>query len=221
MTEREFQIGFEKQLIQILPQYEAEQKLTSNTIFFYINKAKDFYIRDLYRQFQRNQELSDKLRTLVKTKEYTNADFTISNNSYSTEYPEDYVFALGEKVQIEVKSEYNNCPNLISNSSDVIEATIETVDKMLENSLSEYHLKYNQAKPIRVFTDNKIVLYTDGKYTISNYWLTYLILAKELGNNLEEEYIDLPKSTHKEIIDIAVNMYIQQKTLTAQERSND
>lgn len=219
MTEREFQIGFERQLIQTLPQYEVDLKLTSDTIFFYINKAKDYYIRDLYRSFQQNQELSDKLRTLVKTKVYTSTDFNVSGNEYSAEYPTDYVFAVGEKVLIQITD--NQCDNLITKSCDVLEATIETVDKILENSLSEYHLKYNQAKPVRVYTDNKIVLYTDGKYSIKNYWLTYLILAKELGDNLDNEYTDLPESTHKEIIDIAVNMFIQQKALTAQKESKD
>lgn len=219
MTEREFQIGFERQLIQTLPQYEVDLKLTSDTIFFYINKAKDYYIRDLYRSFQQNQELSDKLRTLVKTKTYTSTDFTVSGNEYSADYPTDYVFAVGEKVLIQITD--NQCDNLITKSCDVLEATIETVDKILENSLSEYHLKYNQAKPVRVYTDNKIVLYTDGKYSIKNYWLTYLIPAKELGDNLDNEYTDLPESTHKEIIDIAVNMFIQQKALTAQRESKD
>ena len=219
MTEREFQIGFERQLIQTLPQYEVDLKLTSDTIFFYINKAKDYYIRDLYRSFQQNQELSDKLRTLVKTKVYTSTDFDVSGNEYSADYPTDYVFAVGEKVLIQITD--NQCDNLITKSCDVLEATIETVDKILENSLSEYHLKYNQAKPVRVYTDNKIVLYTDGKYSIKNYWLTYLIPAKELGDNLDNEYTDLPESTHKEIIDIAVNMFIQQKALTAQKESKD
>lgn len=219
MTEREFQIGFERQLIQTLPQYEVDLKLTSDTIFFYINKAKDYYIRDLYRSFQQNQELSDKLRTLVKTKVYTSTDFQVSGNEYSADYPTDYVFAVGEKVLIQITD--NQCDNLITKSCDVLEATIETVDKILENSLSEYHLKYNQAKPVRVYTDNKIVLYTDGKYSIKNYWLTYLIPAKELGDNLDNEYTDLPESTHKEIIDIAVNMFIQQKALTAQRESKD
>jgi hypothetical protein len=34
--------------------------------------------------------------------------------------------------------------------SDTIEGTIETVDRIKENSLSEYHLKYTKAKPIKL-----------------------------------------------------------------------
>lgn len=217
MTEREFQIAFERQLNQIIPSTSLVDKLDSDTIFFYINKAKDYYIRDLYRQFQLNQELSDKLRTLVKTQHFSDTDFTQDGNKWSTDYPEDYVFALGEKVHIEIID--NECENLIVRSNDVIEATIESVDKILENSLSEYHLRYNQAKPVRVYTDNKIILYTDGKYNISWYELTYLKPALDLGNHLLEEYTDLPESTHKEIIDVAVQMYIQHKALLTSSNS--
>lgn len=45
MTEREAQIRFERQLENILPQYQNGFKLNSDTIFFYINKAKEEYIK--------------------------------------------------------------------------------------------------------------------------------------------------------------------------------
>ena len=219
MTEREFQIGFERQIIQVLPQLEVSGKLSSDTIFFYLNKAKDYYIRDLYRQFQQNQELSDKLRTLVKTQSYTSDEFIVKGNEWYVEYPEDYMFALGERVKIEITN--NQCDNLIVKSTDVLEATIESVDRILENSLSEHHLKYNQAKPVRVYSNNVIVLITDGNYGIEQYDLTYLSKSSDIGKNMRGEYTDLPDSTHKEIIDVAVQMYIQQKALATQGNQNE
>jgi hypothetical protein len=54
------------------------------------------------------------------------------------------------------------------------------------------------------------VLITDGNYGIDEYQLTYLRSAKDLGNNLTEEYTEMPVDTHQEIIDAAVMMYIQQ-----------
>lgn len=204
--------------MQIMPTYYNTAKLDSDTIFDYINKAKDYYIRDLYRQFQLNQELSDKLRTLVTTKTYNSGDFSHSGNKFTAEYPEDYVFALGERVLIDITD--NQCENIEVSSSDVIEATIESVDSILSNSLSEHHLWHNSAKPVRVFTDNKIVLYTDGNYSIAQYDLTYLKPAADLGDNLTSEYEDLPESTHKEIIDVAVQMYIQHKGLVTSNDSN-
>lgn len=210
MTEREFQISFERQLSTMIPGYNTEIKLNSDTIFYYLNIGKEEYIKQLYRVFQQNQEITDKLRTLVKTK--TIDKFNINGNRYIIDYPEDYSFALGEEVYISITK--NNCPNLITKTRDVIEATIENVDRILENSLSEYHLHHNQARPIRLYTDNNIVLITDGQYSINKYNLTYLRNTSDLGNNLSKEYTELPQITHQEIVDIAVNIYISQLSTT-------
>lgn len=213
MTERQAQIRFERQLMQIIPNYYTDRKITSNTIFFYINMALMEYIKELYKVYQSNQEMSDKLRTITTTHVYQSSDFTVHNNKYSTDYPEDYVYALGEQVYINIKND--KCPNLVTKTSDVIEATIETVDKRLADSLSEYHLRHNQAKPVRVYTDNKIVLYTDGNYGIGKYSLTYLRYPKKLGEHLTEEYTDLPEFVLAEIVDVAVQAYLRHVTATS------
>lgn len=219
MTERQFQIAFERQLNNIIPGYNIMSKLNSDTIFYYINRAKDEYVKQLYRAFQLNQELSDKLRTLVKTDRYTGLDFNRNNNRWSTNYPQDYLYTLGEQVSIHIFDD--RCPSLVSKSTDVIEATIETVDRILSNSLSEYHLHHNQARPVRLYTDGKIVLITDGNYSINEYQLTYLRNAKDLGNKLTEEYTELPVDTHQEIVDAAVMMYIQQAASMQQSGKSD
>lgn len=212
MTEREFQIAFERQLQTIIAGYNVTTKITSDMIFSYINRAKDEYVNQLYRVFQQNQEITDKLRTLV-TKTITNFNAAVhEDNSWYYEYPKDYLFTLGEEVEIRICR--NNCPTLVSKTRDVIEATIETVDRILENSLSEYHLHHNQARPVRLYTDNKIVLITDGKYGINKYSMTYLRKAKDLGKNLKEEYTELPEITHKEIVDAAVRLYLSEAAST-------
>lgn len=212
MTERDAQIRFERQLMRILPNYATEYKVSSDTIFFYINKAKEEYIKQLYRIFQQNQEVSDKLRTLVNTKAYALSDFIKQGNKFSAQYPDDYMYALGERTFIRLID--NQCPNLTVKSSDVLEATIETVDKMLNNSLSEHRLHHNQAKPIRVYTDNNIVLYTDGKYDVDSYKLTYLKKSYNLGKNLTNEYIDLPDYALTEVVDLAVQDFVNHITAT-------
>nr|DAK20339.1 MAG TPA: hypothetical protein [Bacteriophage sp.]DAW07379.1 MAG TPA: hypothetical protein [Caudoviricetes sp.] len=40
--------------------------------------------------------MSDKLRTLVKTDKYTSFDFKKVNNRWSTNYPDNYLYTLGE-----------------------------------------------------------------------------------------------------------------------------
>lgn len=219
MTERGAQIRFERQVAQIIPDYTDNRKLNSDTIFFYINKALGDYVKEYYRVFQRNQEVSDKLRRLVTTKTYHQSDFDVQSNKFSADYPDDYMFALGETTYIQIKD--NKCPNLVVKAKDVIEATIESVDRRLEDSLSEYHLRHNQAKPIRVYTDNKIVLYTDGNYNINTYDLTYLKEPKKLGNALTEEYEDLPEYALTEVVDVAVETYLRQVTATSSSKKEE
>lgn len=222
MTERDFLISFERQLINIIPNYLNGSKLKSDTIYYYINRAKDEYVKQLYRIFQQNQEITDKLKTLVTTKTYRYSDFTVYNNRFITTYPDDCMFVLGEQVRIQIKN--NKCINRIVKNQDVIEATIETVDKILGNSLSEHHLHHGQAKPVRLYTDGKIVLYTDGNYNIDQYKLTYLKPAKDIGKNPQQEYEDLPEVTHQEIVDMAVQMLINQAatfTYNTSDKSKD
>lgn len=190
----------------MIPNYNATIKFPSDTLFHFINKAKDDYVIQNYRAFQINQEVSDNIRTLVNTAVYSDYQSFTNGIKWEADYPNDYMFALGENVYISVKD--NKCGQLITKESDVIEATIETVSAKLSNSLSDHILRYNQAKPIRVYTDNKIVLYTDGKYFINQYELTYLRQAVDLGKyeNLTKEYTDLPQNTHQAIVDMAVQM---------------
>lgn len=208
MTERQFQINMERQLDSIIPSYDKTIKYPSDTLFHYLNKAKDEYTKQLFRIFQANQELSDNIRTLVKTQTYNAGNFRVSGKKWETDYPDDYVFALGENVYISIKD--NKCNNLIVHESDVLEATIENISSQLNNSLSDHRLRYNQARPLRLYQDNAIILYTDGKYDINSYELTYLRKAKDLGKfeDLTKEYTDLPENTHQDIVDLAVQLLV-------------
>nr|DAX32675.1 MAG TPA: hypothetical protein [Caudoviricetes sp.] len=53
-------------------------------------------------------------------------------------------------------------------------------------------------------------MYTDGKYGINSYELTYLRKAKDLGKfeDLTKEYTDLPENTHQDIVDLAVQLLV-------------
>lgn len=213
------QISFERSLIASVPGYNVNTKLTSDTIFHYLNKAKDDYIKQLYRVFQQNQEISDKLRILVRSTTYQKVDFEKQGNKWIGEYPTDYMFSLGEEVEIEIVN--NKCPNIKVKTRDVIEATIENVDRILENSLSEYHLHHNQARPVRLQSINSIILYTDGNYDINKYTLNYLRNGIDMGDNLTKQYEDLPKVCHQEVVDLAVRLYMSEAASAAKASSSD
>ena len=65
MRERDFQINVERQLNNIITNYNDTIKFPSDTLFHFINKAKDEYVKQNFRVFQRNQEITDNIRTLV------------------------------------------------------------------------------------------------------------------------------------------------------------
>lgn len=51
MTDRDFLIAFERQAKSANPDYGNTFKLNSDTIYYFINKAKDDIVSQLYRQF--------------------------------------------------------------------------------------------------------------------------------------------------------------------------
>ena len=169
--------------------------------------------------FEQDQKRIDDLRTLVKTHTYDNIDITVEGSEYLVTLPNDYVILLGDTVGI-IPSSKNNCWEKDSNGQyvikydDSIEATVETIDKQLRNSLSEHRLKYCTARPLRLIQNNEIKLYTDGNYQISKYKITYLRRPAhiDIHSNPFGEYNDMPEHTHSEIVKLAAQMYIENQS---------
>ena len=105
--------------------------------------------------------------------------------------------------------------NYIIKYSDTIEATIENIDRQLNNSLSEHLLKYCTARPLKLIQGNKVVMYTDGKYSVAKYDITYLSKPTfiDSSNITDTEYTSLPEHTHMEIVKMAVQLYLATKPM--------
>lgn len=209
------------------PELVTTNKLNSDTIFSFINEAIDKFYKTRYsginsksEGFEQSQKRIDDLRNLVKTEEY----FAITNtdNRYEVELPNDYVMLLGDTAGIQPLDDYNDpCwkrdedGDYIIKRNDTIEATIETIDRQLGNSLSEHRLKYCTARPLRLIQGNKIYLYTDGKYKVSEYTITYLSkpVLLDSKNITNTEYTSLPEHTHMEIVKMAVQLYLATKPM--------
>lgn len=169
--------------------------------------------------FEQSQKRTDDLRTLVvKTKVEPTQE---STQEFTVSLPNDYVFLLGDKAGIfPISDNAKRCwdkdqyDNYVVKYSDTIEGTIETIDRIRENSLSEYHLHHSKAKPIRLIVDNNIYLYTDGNYGVEQYEYYYLRMPKKVDilNKPLEEYTDMPEHTIPEIVKLAANMYIENQT---------
>lgn len=210
------------------PELVTTNKLNSDTIFSFINEAIDKFYKTRYsginsksEGFEQSQKRIDDLRSLVKTKKYTDT-ITNTDNQYEVELPNDYVMLLGDTAGIQPIDDYNDpCwgysedGDYIIKRNDTIEATIETIDRQLGNSLSEHRLKYCTARPLRLIQGNKIYLYTDGKYKVSEYTITYLSkpVLLDSKNITNTEYTSLPEHTHMEIVKMAVQLYLATKPM--------
>lgn len=225
MSPRELQIEVERRLQLINPELSLAGKLPSDTIMSFINEAIDKFWKTRYsglnfkqRGFEQDQKRTDDLRTLVTKHTYKDIDITKVNQvEYTVTLPDDYVILLGDTAGISpADGVINNCwemdalGNYKIKYSDTIEGTIETVDRIKENSLSEYHLKYTKAKPIRLIQDNTITLYTDGNYKVAEYTIEYLKKPSkvDLKTNPTDEYTDLPSHTHMEVVKLAVQLIL-------------
>lgn len=210
------------------PELVTTNKLNSDTIFSFINEAIDKFYKTRYsginsksEGFEQSQKRIDDLRSLVKTEKYTST-ITNTDNRYEVELPSDYVMLLGDTAGIQPIDDYNDpCwkrdenGDYIIKRNDTIETTIETIDRQLSNSLSEHRLKYCTARPLRLIQGNKIYLYTDGKYKVSEYTITYLSkpVLLDSKNITNTEYTSLPEHTHMEIVKMAVQLYLATKPM--------
>lgn len=228
MTNRGFQIEFERRLQLMDPNLVIKDKLSSDTIISFINEAIDKFYKTRYsginfkaQGFEQAQKRIDDLRTLIKNKKYTEGSINKSDrNSYSVELPEDYVLLLGDTAGIQPSNlnecwETNERGEYIIKYTDTLESTIETLDRQLSNSLSEHKLKYCQARPLKLIQDNNVILYTDGKYKVSEYEITYLAKPSKINssNITNTEYTDLPEHTHMEIVKMAIQIYLATKPM--------
>ena len=227
MTDRQFQIEFERRLQLMDPELVRTNKLSSDTIFSFINEAIDKFYKTRYsginaksEGFEQSQKRIDDLRNLIKTASFTE-EIINNGNIYTIELPEDYVLMLGDVAGILPTEGNEQCWEMdedgdyVVKRADTIEATIENIDRQLNNSLSEHLLKYCTARPLKLIQGNQVILYTDGKYSVANYQITYLSkpLFLDSSNISNTEYTSLPEHTHMEIVKMAVQLYLATKPM--------
>lgn len=223
MTLERVHIGFKMELdksnISSYPSFLPEE------IDYFINLSIDrFYKTRLSgtnpqrTSFQQNQKRSDDFRNIIKAAVLS---ITKVGDTYSAEYPEDYWFMVGESVK--VKSTDPSWPKDQAGQPkiktvDVLESTIENVDSRLNNSLSDHRLNKATARPLRVFGPaGKIILYTDGNYSIEEYSISYISepvhvnwYSTESGYSNESTKIEsVPDHAWDEVISNAVRLALE------------
>lgn len=193
---------------------QVEKPLTSDSLFW-LNQAVDKFVKlrfntdQVHRtSYEQNEKRRNDLINLYKTTKYT--QFSIDDNNpkydkYTVEnYPEDFLFSLNEDAIITNNKGENPY------STSIFECTSDSFMYRVTNSLTDFHYKYGEARPLRVCTDKGCYLLTDKNYKIKEYVLGYLRTPNKITlTNPFEEYTDFDNITIPEIIKIAAQMYLE------------
>lgn len=192
----------------IINSYDNSQSLVFNEYekSIYLTKAQEYIIKDLYRNYEGTEELNSYLKTLIKDKTYTIEDST----NIELDYPDNFLYILKEYANINTTCKSNN-------RVDVLPITQDEYNEVVENPF-----RGSKSKVLRL-EENKIKLITD--LPIVRYTMTYLsnpspIILIDLPNGLtinneskKSTTIETSESIHREILDKAVQLAIQSKTL--------
>lgn len=193
---------------------QVEKPLTSDSLFW-LNQAVDKFVKLRFNtdqvhktSYEQNEKRRNDLINLYKTTKYT--QFNIDDNNpkydkYTVEnYPDDFLFSLNEDAIITDNKGENPY------STSIFECTSDSFMYRVTNSLTDFHYKYGEARPLRVCTDKGCYLLTDKNYKIKEYVLGYLRTPKKITLSTPfEEYTDFDNITIPEIIKIAAQMYLE------------
>lgn len=193
---------------------QVEKPLTSDSLFW-LNQAVDKFVKlrfntdQVHRtSYEQNEKRRNDLINLYKTTKYTQFSIDDNNPKYDKyiveNYPDNFLFSLNEDAIITNNKGENPY------STSIFECTSDSFMYRVTNSLTDFHYKYGEARPLRVCTDKGCYLLTDKNYKIKEYVLGYLRTPKKITLSTPfEEYTDFDNITIPEIIKIAAQMYLE------------
>ena len=175
----------------------------------FLTEAQEFYIKELYNTngFEKDEEVSEYLRTLVKQKVFSISEGSIEDNSVYFPIPEDLWFITYEAAKLN-----NNCNKLPL--AIVVPVKQDEFFRIYNNPFRGP----SKSRVLRMLIDNKIELIT--KYDINQYIIRYLSRPEpivleglsECGIAPYNTYGDtgntckLPSSAHRNILLKAVQL---------------
>lgn len=189
-----------------LPSFEPEE------LDFWINDAIDTFVKQRSDGLnirktgvEENQRRIDDLRTIIlsgvslKTTPLNTNSYYENNTCFTL--PSNYFRYLGDQAEINVNGTVSRVGSITTNADTL---NIEQI----EDPYSKHYLHHQTAKPIRMLRDDEILYISDGTYSITDCYLTYIRKPAEvdLTSNVT---CDLPESVHSEIVNIAVKKILE------------
>lgn len=230
MSAREMQVEFERRITLMNPDFELKEKLTSDTIFSFLNAYTERYVRINYLQEDQvldgtraQKKNADALKGLivrglyeVDTKDANNTDKV----SDRVKLPEDYFLYIRSNSMI---SKNYKIETEISNPTDYVITPNKTIrEDDVEKIISTYYNKAIMLNPYVVLNagnnaDTQKNIYINiihDEYTvIKKLDLVYYRKPKKFdvigvdGVNVLNK-CELPDNVHMEIVEGAVEMFI-------------
>lgn len=205
-------LGLDKSSALELPAFEPEE------IDFWLNKAIMQFVKTRYsgsnikqESFEQTQKRIDDIRSIVTTITITPTigGITDKPNSYIATLPSTpiYLHRVGEEVNIQFTDSYSGTTKNVR--TGVTECTNDTYNMLIDNPFSEHILYLKEAKPLSLTKGNTVELVTDGNYSITAYYLTYIKQPATVSITAPVVSCDLPSHTHHEIVDICVAMLLE------------
>ncbi len=186
---------------------DALDKPITDDSLYWLNQAVVKFVKDRFNgnapkrtSYEQNEKRTrDLIKLFVRD---TIEPFATAEhkNYYEYEYlyPNKMMFVLNEDVVID--SINGGRPM----DTCVFECTADNFMYRINNSLTDFHYRYNRARPLRVRTKDGFKLLTDGKYKIDSYTIGYLKVPEEITNeDPEKTYEDFEDYTWLEIVKIA------------------
>lgn len=218
MTAREMQIEFERSIQQVYPGFTTDNKLDSDTIFYYINVAQERYINKMYLQYDQSQKtgnanakLLDVCKSLMLTKELIVNEL---NNTYAYSKSFELPKLITDKFYLYLNSFCNitdhngnttRSNNVLMSSTDINKILVTNINKpILRNTCAV--LNEGNENP-------SITIYHDTYTNVISCVLTYIRKPLDINviTNDDPSIVtecELDSNVHREIIDLAVNIFI-------------
>jgi len=218
MTRNEMHTAFKVELDKTesleLPAFEAEE------IDYWLNQATLDFVKQHYRRFEQNREISEALRVLVveltlnttigipgvnKPNSYiADLDDPDADGSNADSIVDQYMYALNEQSAISFTDDDGS--SVSEKRQGVTPCALNEYDYKVNDPHSPHVLHYGGAKPLRLYYGTTVELISDGNYTVDKYYLRYLRFPATIGASVD---CDLPVANHDEIVRLAVRKALE------------
>lgn len=210
---------FERRITLMNPTFEIKEKLTSDTIFSFLNAYTKRYVKQIYLQADQTQDKSraqkksiDSIKSLI-SRTIINKSNIIDNErcNVSFKLPTDYFLYIRSNSFVSSTYRDPKLKNLEPVPNELID--IEDADKVITTPYNSIILRNPQV--VMQSDDSQVYMNVihDRHTNIECVELVYYRMPKEFNvigvdNKNVLNCCELPESTHMEIVEGAVEMFI-------------